>query len=171
MKNNIFLIILFFVFGCSSGNIDVTKISCPNVMFAAEHSKFIAFKSKEYDLDNISYKANINNSSYQNECSITNQVFEAELSILFIITPNKTNEEEIKLPFYVALVDNKNNLVDIQYHLAKGNLKLSNDKKEFSETELITTVKIKTNLANIDEFSNTIIIGFMLENKVIDIVN
>ena len=70
MKNNFFILIFFLFIGCTS-NTTVTKkatteTSCPIVLFSVEHSKYFKGNTQPITLENIRYKAEINNYTFNN---------------------------------------------------------------------------------------------------------
>ena len=76
----------------------------------------------------------------------------------------------IALPFYLAILDKENKVRDIQYYYTDGNFNknLETETKEPVETELIKTISIK--ITDADEMI-TIVVGFMLDKKQLEILN
>ena len=74
----------------------------------------------------------------------------------------------INLPFYVAVVDENKNLQDIQYYSINGVFKKNPETNEFIETELTKTIFV--NLPLMEE-SLSVVIGFMLDKKRLEILN
>lgn len=176
MKNNFIIFIFFFLLGCmpntSINTKTKTKISCPNVFFASEHSNYIAGNEEPITSENISYKAEINNYAFNNECSINDEEFQAELTLLFIVKPNLVEENNINLPFYVAILNANDELVDMQYYQVDGNLNSEPDDVNYFETELIKTIKLQIPSLNDQEHNqNKVIVGFMLDKKKLKILN
>lgn len=162
----IFLFILFFLLlGCGSQPLyknNTTKIICPKVLFSSEHKNYIDSESDEISLDNITLKSEVNNAEFVKGCKINNNLFSSNLSILFIVNPLNNTEEEFVLPFYIALVDKNNELLEIYYYSIDGYFKTDIESKEFIETEIRETVKINFDY-NKEVFS--VLIGFMLDEK------
>ena len=87
MKTN-FFIFFFLLVGCTPNTTvstnAITKTSCPIVLFSSEHSQYISGNTKPITTENIRYRAEINNYAFNSECSINDNVFQAELSLFFI---------------------------------------------------------------------------------------
>ena len=176
MKNNLFILIFFLLVGCTpktTVNTNVTvKTSCPIVLFSSEHNQYITGNTKPITTENIRYRAEINNYEFNSECSINDKVFQAELSLLFIVKPDLAKESNVTLPFYVAIIDVNDELVDIQYFQVDGNLKNQPENANYFETELIKTIKLQIPLLDGQEHSqNQVIVGFMLDKKKLEILN
>ena len=109
MKNNFFILIFFLLVGCTPNTTATTKVTakttCPIVLFSAKHSKYITGNTQIITSENIRYRAEINNYAFNSECSIKDNIFQAELSLLFIVKPDLTKESSITLPFYVAVLN------------------------------------------------------------------
>ena len=172
MKKNIIFLILFFLTGCISETITTTKIPCPSVFFAAEHNKYIASNIQPISVDELSYRAELNNYSFISDCSIKDGMVQADLSILFIITPYLVEVSKVSLPFYVGILNEGNTLIDMQYYRVEGNLKTDSESEQYIEKELKTTIAIKVSSQNYKpNTENSIVVGFMLDKEKLDILN
>ena len=176
MKNNLFILVFFLLVGCAPNTTvstnTATKTTCPIVLFAAEHSKYIAGNTQLITSENIRYRAEINNYAFNSECSINDNVFQAELSLLFIVKPELAKERNIILPFYVAILNVNDQLVNMQYYQVKGDLKSESENANYFETELTKTIKLQIPLLDDQEHSqNQVIVGFMLDKKKLEIIN
>ena len=176
MKNNLFILIFFLLLGCSSQttvNTNATvKTSCPIVLFSSEHSQYITGNTKPITTENISYRAEINNYAFNSECSIKDNIFQAELSLLFIVKPDLTEESSVTLPFYVTVLNINDEVVDMQYYQADGDLMSESENANYIETELTKTIKFQIPIFNEEEFSqNKVVVGFMLDKKKLEILN
>ena len=80
-----------------------------------EHNKYLDTDKDLITLDNITFKANLNNHAFNKTCTKTDDITSIPLDILFIIKPLKPTSSEITLPVYSALLDNEKNIIDIQY--------------------------------------------------------
>ena len=135
------------------------------MLFSKDHRIYIATEENSLTLNNISYKAVINNYKFPSECFMINNKVEATLSILFIITPDKAKLADIIIPYYIALLDDQKNIVNIQYYKAVGIFK-----KDFSESSYIETEIISNQVINTHHL-NKILIGFMLDQEKLNILN
>ena len=175
MKNNLFILI-FFLLGCTSNTTVSTnaavKTSCPIVLFSSEHRQYITGNTQLITTENIRYRAEINNYAFKNECSIKDNIFQAELSLLFIVKPDLTEESSIILPFYAATLNANDEVVDMQYFQVDGDLMSESENANYIETELTKTIKLQIPIFNEEEFSqNKVVVGFMLDKKKLEILN
>ena len=176
MKNNLFILIFFLLLGCSSQTTVSTnaavKTSCPTVLFSSEHSQYITGNTKPITTENIRYRAEINNYAFNSECSIKDNIFQAELSLLFIAKPDLTEESIIILPFYVAILNANDEVVDMQYYQVDGDLISESENANYIETELTKTIKLQIPIFNEEELNqNKVVVGFMLDKKKLEILN
>ena len=84
------------------------------------------------------------------------------LDILFIVNPIKTQLEVVDLPVYVALLDNNNKLIEMQYFAVKGKLEYNKKLENYTETELTKSLSILSKKNN-DVY--ILVIGFMLDKE------
>ena len=176
MKNNLFILIFFLLVGCAPNQTvstnAVTKTFCPIVLFSSEHSKYVTSDTKPITSENVSYRAEINNYAFNSACSIIDNVFQADLSLLFIVKPDLTEESSINLPFYVAILNAKDEVVDMQYYQVDGDLKGEPENANYIETELTKTIKLQIPSLNEEELNQSkIVLGFMLDKKKLEILN
>ena len=172
MKKNLFFLTFFFLIGCASNSITTTNIACPNVFFATEHKKYIDSNTKPISIDNLNYSAEINNYAFNSDCLIIDDMIQAELSLLFIVNPYQVEVSQVNLPFYVAILNEMNEVVDMQYYQIEGNLKKDLKTKKYIETELTKTVTLQ--MSSLDyqvNLKNAAIVGFMLDKKKLEILN
>ena len=176
MKNILFILIFFLLVGCTSKTTVSTnatvKTSCPIVLFSSEHSQYITGNTKPITTENIRYRAEINNYAFYSECSIKDNIFQAELSLLFIVKPDLTEESSITLPFYVAVLNINDEVVDMQYYQADGDFMSESENVNYIETELTKTIKLQISSLNEEELNqNKVVVGFMLDKKKLEILN
>ena len=176
MKNNLFILIFFLLVGCTSKTTVSTnatvKTFCPIVLFSSEHSKYVTSDTKPITSENVSYRAEINNYAYNSECLIIDNVFQADLSLLFVVKPDLTEESSLTLPFYVAILNANDEVVDMQYYQVEGDLMSESENVNYIETELIKTIKLQIPFFNEEELNqNKVVVGFMLDKKKLEILN
>lgn len=167
----IYLFISFLIlYGCESNTLSVStpSISCPSILFATDHRVFLGTLAKKITLDNIEFQAEINNAVFSDNCTVSNEVFSSKLSILFITKFVKTHSTEVLLPIYIAAIDNNKNILGIQYYMISEKDLNNNEKNDLKEKEIISEISL--NFDNVNE-SSTIIIGFMLDEKRIKLIN
>lgn len=171
MKKIYLFLLLLILIGCGFNPLTQTSsepITCPSVLFASEHKTYIGSLSEIVALDNIAYKAEINNAVFAKECQIKDNVFSSDLTLLFIASSLDEKNNIINLPFYVAVVDENKNLQDIQYYSISGVFKKNPETNELIETELTKTILV--NLPLMEE-SLSVVIGFILDKKRLEILN
>ena len=71
--------------------------------------------TSNFSIEDLTFRAEINNALFTKECKINDDVFVSDLSILFIINPLVEKLNSIDLPFYIAILDQNKELVDIHY--------------------------------------------------------
>ena len=169
-----FIILFFFLFllSCTSEKQESFVTSCPEVFFSKDHRVYITTEESSITLHNISYKAEINNYNITKECFIKDNNITITLSILFVVKPEKAQQAEILLPYYLALLDDKKNIVNIQYYKAKGILNKNIDNASFVDTEIITTQNVIISTQDMSENSlNKLLIGFMVNQEQLKFLN
>ena len=176
MKNNLFILIFFLLLGCSSQTTVSTnaavKTSCPTVLLSSDHNQYITGNAKPITTENIRYRAEINNYAFNSECSIKDNIFQAELSLLFIVKPDLTEKSSITLPFYAAILNANDEVVDMQYYQADGDFMSESENVNYIETELTKTIKLHIPSLNEEELNqNKVVVGFMLDKKKLEILN
>jgi len=171
VKNILFFLIAFLLVGCSKNSQFSTQTSCPSVFFSSEHKRYIGNSEESINLDNIGYRAEINNYKFFKGCFEINEYFEADLSILFLIQPNKAKTRNVNLPYYVAILDSKDNMIDIQYYNLNQLLEVNKENKKFIETDFTTTVKIKIPFSDYEKNKMYVMLGFMLDKEKLKILN
>ena len=89
--------------------------------------------------------------------------------MLFIVYPDNASEGKVEIPYYIALLDDKKNIVEINYYKVKGVLSKNIEEKKFIETEINSSQEI---LIHINEKKiNKILIGFMIDKEKLKILN
>ena len=145
---------------------------CPKVFFSKEHRLYVTTEENSLTLNNISYKAKIDNYTFSNGCFISNHKIIGKLSILFVITPIKIKQTNITIPYYIALLDNNQNIEDIQYYQVKGTFEKDNNESSIIETEIITIQDVITPFEDVNKSVNKkFLIGFMLNQEKLNILN
>lgn len=173
VKNIYLFFIYFLISGCSSGIFDksnLVKVGCPPILFTSNHKTFIASMSSDISLENIEYKAEINNAQFSDYCYLDEKenIFTSSLSVLFVVKPLIQKEQNINLPFYIAVINKNKDLLDIQYFSTNSNFKKNYDINQLIETEVTKTIFLQHKLVS---ESISIVIGFMIDEKKLAILN
>jgi len=169
MKNFLFFLIIIFLVGCDS-IIKPSQVSknliCPGVFFSLEHKKYLFSEKNKINLDNISFKANINNFVFNEKCQSFNDIQFYPIDILIIVEPFMLKDKNVKLPIYAALLDKKENLIDIQYFSITNKVNYDEVLHSFEETDNQSRLDIFTKSKAV----SSIIIGFMLEKEKLKLI-
>lgn len=172
MKKYIIFFISLLLLSCAKEKQQTFIDLCPEVFFSKEHRLYVTTEESSLTLNNISYKAKIDNYTFSNGCFISNHKIIGKLSILFVITPIKTKQANITIPYYIALLDNNHNIEDIQYYQVKGTFKKNYNESSFIETEIVTIQDVITPSQDINKSINKkLLIGFMLNQEKLNILN
>ena len=165
MKKKYIFILFLFIIGCGSNELSKkksTEIACPDLFFSAEHKRYLGGNFKNSDFNDITFSAEINNADFIEGCKTVDNSFSSNLSLLFIATPLEKTKKEIKLPFYLALIDKNKKLLDMQYYTVTDVFDTDIKNNTFVETELDKKIKI---FFNSEEKIFAIVIGFMLDEQ------
>ena len=165
MKKIYLFISLLTVYGCESNtffNSEIKDIPCPKIFFAENHNIYIGTSDNEINIDNITYKAEMNNVIFSDGCKSISNKFLSNLSFLFVATPILQNEQNINLPFYVLIADQNNKSLNIDYYFTIGSFKKNFETDQSIETELIETIELSNEYLDKDI---KIIVGFILDEK------
>ena len=171
MKKILIFLLFFLSISCSSNLVtkkSAESIDCPLVLFASEHRNFLDNEEKPLTLDNVSFKAEINNYAFNKSCFQENDIRIFPLEILFIIYPIKPTSPHIVLPMYVALLDSDQQLFEMQYFSLSGEMRNDLTTKTYFQTELSKTINILTSKNY--PISN-LVIGFMLDKNKEELLN
>ncbi len=171
MKRNLILFISLFLLSCASEKQQSLSILCPDLFFSKDHRIYISSEENSLTINNISYKAEINNYKFINGCSIVNKKIIAKLSILFVIRPENANKSNITLPYYIAFLDNQKKVLNVQYYQVTGTLIKNNDQSSFVETEIVATSDVIIPIKDTSLDNNKLLIGFMLNKEKLEIMN
>ena len=146
--------------------------TCPNVFFSKEHRIYVTGHESSLKVENISYRAELNNYFFNTECSIVDNVLTGNLSLLFVILPENLIQDDILLPYYIALVSSEDKIIDIQYYSIQGVMQKDYERSLYLETELTANIEIKmSGKEKKINLNNSLIIGFMLDQEKIKILN
>ena len=173
MKKYLLLFFCLFFLTCSKENEQTSNYYCPEVYFSKKHRIYISSEDNSINLNNISYRVEINNYNFVKGCKLKDKNLEAKLSILFIVKPDKAINTNILIPYYIALIDENKKIIDIQYYKFEGELNKDNDQLNFIETEVIS----KNNLIIPNYFNqnkenkNKLLVGFMLNKQKLELLN
>ena len=171
MKKILIFLLLFLSISCSS-NILTKKsgesIDCPPVFFASENRNYLDSEEKPLTLDNVSFKAEINNYAFNKSCFQENDIRAFPLDILFIIDPIIPTSPNVILPLYVALLDSNQQLFEMQYFSIGGEMRNDLNTKAYLQTELSKSINIITSKKNL---VSSLVVGFMLDKKKAELLN
>ncbi len=161
MKKFLLFFIFILLFGCdtiSKKDNEIALIDCPAVFFSTENNIFVQGDTKNLDMENIDYKASLNNYDFANNCNMNLEYKNYLLDLLFIVEPINPKDKKINLPVFVILYDNKERIIDRQYFRIKDNLIFNKETSSYETTEVITNLKISLKKNNYVSF---ITVGFV----------
>ena len=160
MKKLLLLFISFSLLSCS--NIrelsDQSKIiECPRVFFSSESNIYINGPKDNLDVENINYKASLNNSGFVEDCISNNNFNYYNLDLLILVELISKEIKNINIPIFVLLYDSKGKLIDKKYFQYRDEFIHTNQKSEYKTIEKIINLNISHDAdIKIDSF----IIGF-----------
>ena len=102
MKKNLFILFLLFLFSCNAEKVKSIVETCPDVFFSKEHKIYITSDESPLKIENINYRAELNNYFFKKGCPVLNNVLTSNLSLLFVINPENSSQKDILLPYYIA---------------------------------------------------------------------
>ena len=161
MKKFLLFFIFILLFGCdtiSKKDNEIALIDCPAVFFSTENNIFVQGDTKNLDMENIDYKASLNNYYFANNCNMNLEYKNYLLDLLFIVEPINPKDKKINLPVFVILYDNKERIIDRQYFRIKDNLIFNKETSSYETTEVITNLKISLKK---NKYVNFITVGFV----------
>tara|TARA_Y100000768_G_C23928645_1_gene658861 strand:- start:501 stop:995 length:495 start_codon:yes stop_codon:yes gene_type:complete len=161
VKKFLLFFIFILLFGCdtiSKKDNEIALIDCPAVFFSTENNIFVQGDTKNLDMENIDYKASLNNYDFANNCNMNLEYKNYLLDLLFIVEPINPKDKKINLPVFVILYDNKERIIDRQYFRIKDNLIFNKETSSYETTEVITNLKISLKKNNYVSF---ITVGFV----------
>ena len=86
MKKNLIIFLLFlFLSSCAAEKQQAIFETCPGVFFSKEHKIYVTSDESPLKIENISYRAELNNYFFNKECSVLNNVLTGNLSLLFVV--------------------------------------------------------------------------------------
>ena len=107
MKIYFILFFSIFLLSCASEKQQSFIDLCPEVLFSKGHRVYITTEENSLSLNNISYRAEINNYNFANGCLMLNNKITATLSILFVVNPRKTQQADVGYTILYNLSDFK----------------------------------------------------------------
>ena len=136
--------------------------SCPRVFFSSEDRVFIDTAEGGTSIDDITYKAELNNFAFIDKCLQQNEAAVIPLDILIIAQPmDALKNGDVSIPLYAELLDQNDQVLDTQYFMVSKSIEKKFETKNFMETDITDRLYIITK--NLD--TNQIVIGFMLDDE------
>ena len=123
-------------------NDEVVNISCPTVFFSSESSTYVPGFKDNIDLDNIAFKANLNNFAFSGNCFSDSTFNNYLLDLLILVEPINPENDSISLPIFVLLYDKKEQLIDKQFFRIKSSLEYNQQNSKYNITETIQSLNI-----------------------------
>jgi len=142
-------------------------IECPKTFFSSENRTYISTEDQSINLDNLSFRADLNNFDYIKECQNFKSLTIYPLDILVIIKPLIITNNKIDLPIYATLLDKDDNLIETQYFSISTNINYNEETNTYHETDFSYTLEIITKKKS----AKYIIVGFMLDSEKLKVLN
>tara|TARA_Y100001960_G_C14559495_1_gene770022 strand:+ start:305 stop:820 length:516 start_codon:yes stop_codon:yes gene_type:complete len=165
MKKLLILLLFFCLMGCNTiaKNKQTSEdIRCPRVFFSSEDRVFIDTAEGDTSIDEITYKAELNNFAFIDKCLQQNEAAVIPLYILIITKPMEAlNDGDVSIPLYAELLDENNQILETQYFMVSKSIEKNFETKSFIETDITDRLYIITK--NLE--TNQIVIGFMLDDE------
>ena len=167
MKKLVIFVLFVFLSGCNTlmNNKEAyLDFNCPKVFFSSNNRNYIDTSDS---LDEVRVRANLNNFDI-NKCQQKNNIVIIPLDILIIAEPLQSLEESnLSFPIYISLLDEDDNVLETQYFLVSSSIKRNPETNLFIETDISDRLNIVSNYLN----TTQLVLGFMLDNKKIDLLN
>ena len=136
--------------------------SCPRVFFSSEDRIFIDTSEGGTSIDDITYKAELNNFAFIDKCLQQNDAAVIPLDILIIAEPMEALKNgDVSIPLYAELLDQNDQVLETQYFMVSKSIEKKFETKSFMETDITDRLYIITK--NLE--TNQIVIGFMLDDE------
>ena len=165
MKKILILLLFFNLMGCNKiGKNKQTSedFRCPRVFFSSEDRVFIDTAEGATSVDDITFKAKLNNFVFIDKCLQQNEAAVIPLDILIIAQPmDALKNRDVSIPLYAELLDQNDQVLETQYFMVSKSIKKNFDTKSFIETDITDRLYIITK--NLD--TKQLVIGFMLDDK------
>ena len=165
MKKILILLLFFSLMGCNTigkNKQTLEDFSCPRVFFSSEDRVFIDTVEGGTSIDDITYKAELNNFAFIDKCLQQNEAAVIPLDILIIAQPMEALKNgDVSIPLYAELLDQNDQVLETQYFMVSKSIEKNFDTKSFKETDITHRLNIITK--NLQ--TNQIVIGFMLDNE------
>lgn len=165
MKKILILLLFFNLMGCNTiGKNKQTSedFRCPRVFFSSEDRVFIDTAEGATSIDDITFKAELNNFAFIDKCLQQNEAAVIPLDILIIAQPmDALKNGDVSIPLYAELLDQNDQVLDTQYFMVSKSIEKKFETKNFMETDITDRLYIITK--NLD--TKQIVIGFMLDDE------
>ena len=162
MKKLLILFVIICLVSCSSIpnlNKESAIIDCPRVYFSAENSVYVdGNKGNNIDLEEIHYKASLNNYGFVGNCVSDSEFSNYNLDLLIVTEPFSPSNKDIELPIFVLVYDSENQLIGKEYFRVSQDLKFNTEKSEYETTDIIGNLNI---FIESDKRVSFITIGFV----------
>ncbi len=145
MKKFLLFFIIFLQFGCDSipkKDRDIKQIKCPKVFFSSENSTYSIGDLDSFNLDDIEFKAAINNYEFTEKCFSDKKSNYYLLDLLILVEPINPSNSNISLPIFVILYDDDDNIIDKYFYRISADINYSEKVFEYLSTEVIGNLDV-----------------------------
>ena len=145
MKILLTFFVFILLFGCSNFqnmSKNSTIIDCPSVYFSSENKVYVQGDIENIDLNQISYKASLNNYGFLKNCTTTSISQNYYLDLLIVVEPINPINKEVNFPLFAIIYDSKDQIIDKQFFRLRGELNYNKTTEEYEITELMSSIDI-----------------------------
>ena len=145
MKILLSFFIFILLFACSNfqnKSKNSTIIDCPPVFFSSENKIYAEGDIQNIDLNQISYKASLNNYDFLKNCTNTSIAKNYSLDLLILVEPINPKNNEVNLPLFAIIYNSKDQIIDKQFFRVRDDLNYNKKTKNYEITELISNIDI-----------------------------
>ena len=165
MKKLPILLIFLSLLGCNTiGKNKQTSedFNCPRVFFSSEDRVFIDTTESGTSIEDITFKAELNNFAFINKCLQQSEAAVIPIDILIITKPmDVLKNGDVSIPLYAELLDQNDQVLETQYFMVSQLIEKNFETKNFMETDITDRLYIITK--NLE--TKQIVIGFMLDDR------
>tara|TARA_B110000196_G_C21014195_1_gene599456 strand:+ start:292 stop:807 length:516 start_codon:yes stop_codon:yes gene_type:complete len=165
MKKFLFFLLILPLIGCNTiqkKDKNLVDFDCPRVFFSSEDNIYTYSEQEDITMDNLSFKAELNNFALNSRCIQSNNIAIIPVDILIVVKPHQNlTISEVDIPIYLSLLDINNNVLETQYFNIPVFISKNEKQEQFFKSDIKNTVMVVTQKYNVKQ----IVIGFMLDSK------
>tara|TARA_B100000575_G_scaffold40961_1_gene28575 strand:- start:289 stop:783 length:495 start_codon:yes stop_codon:yes gene_type:complete len=145
VKKLLSFFVFIVLFGCSNfqnKSENSSIIDCPPVFFSSENKIYVQGDIENIDLNQINYKASLNNYGFLKNCTTNSITNNFSLDLLILVEPINPINKEVNLPLFAIIYDSKGQIIDKQFFRVRDGLNYNKSSEDYEITELTTNIDI-----------------------------